>query len=82
MVRKLFGGLWRGPVQRVDDVGLDVSKHFAVHKMLRDSGADGRWRRVEVFLGNGKRPTKKDGCAAVMDHDDPPKVDAQLALFW
>ena len=82
MVRKLFGGLRRGPVEGVDDVGLDIGEHLAVHEMRRDGGADGRWWRVEVFLGNGERSTEEDGCAAVVDHDDPPEIDAQLALCW
>jgi len=82
MLRKLFGRLRRGPVERGDDVGLDVGELFAVHKMLRDGGGDGRWRRVEVILGDGERPTEEHGCTTVVDHNDPPEVDAQLALVW
>ena len=82
MVHKLFGGLRRGAVERVDDVSLDIGEDLAVHKMLRDGGADGRCWRIEVFLGDGERSTEENGCAAVVDHDDPPEVDAQLALFW
>ena len=51
VMRKLFGGLRRGPVRRADDVGLDVGEHLAaVHKMRQDSRAGDWWWRVEVFF--------------------------------
>jgi hypothetical protein len=76
--------LARRRVERVDNIGLDLSNGVAEFKVLGKVavalGARGA-RRARVGRSDAEGPAEENGGATVVDEDYPPEVDAEDALF-